>query len=133
MDFWIVRQQKLKIPDLYTKDGIYWYQFGWNWRAFVSFFVAIFPSMPGFVCAVNGDPIAVGWTRLYQLSYFIGITIAGLLYWTLCKFFPPPGLGIQQQLDEVESINGVEIESPASSSVIDMGRKDEVSEKVMQV
>lgn len=89
--------------------------------------------MPGFVCAVNGAPIPVGWTRIYQISYFIGITIAGLLYYGLCYFFPPPGLGIMEKLEDAEPINGVEVGSPASSSVIDVGKKEDVSEKVMQV
>lgn len=132
-DFWLIRTQRLKIPDLYSKNGIYWYTFGLNWRAFVSFFIAIFPSMPGFVCAVNGAPIAVGWTRIYQLSYFVGMTIAGVLYYGLCHYFPPIGLGVEEKLEDGEVINGVVVESPASCSGIDRGKNEAVSEKVMQV
>lgn len=29
-DFWLVRRRKLKIPDLYKRDGIFWYHFGLN-------------------------------------------------------------------------------------------------------
>lgn len=90
--------------------------------------------MPGFVCAVNGAPIAVAWTRIYQLSYFIGITIAGMLYYGLCYFFPPPGLGISEMLEEGTLIDGVEVESAATSSAVDVGgRKEGNSEKVSQV
>ncbi len=44
-DFWAVRRRKLKIPDLYKEDGIFWYNFGLNWKAFLVFFVCIAPSM----------------------------------------------------------------------------------------
>jgi hypothetical protein len=33
----------------------------------------VWPSMPGFVCAINGHPIEEGWTRVYQLLYFVGL------------------------------------------------------------
>jgi NCS1 family nucleobase:cation symporter-1 len=34
VDFWLVRKQKWNIPDLYVPEGIYWFQYGLNWRAF---------------------------------------------------------------------------------------------------
>lgn len=47
-DFWIVRRQHWKIPDLFREDGIYWYTWGLNWRAFLCFFLACIPSMREF-------------------------------------------------------------------------------------
>lgn len=44
-DFWVVRKQQWKIPDLYLQGGIYWYTWGLNWRAFASFWIAAIPSM----------------------------------------------------------------------------------------
>lgn len=134
-DFWIVRRQKLKIPDLYQQDGIYWYTFGFNWRAITAFVIAIFPSLPGFAGAVSGKQlVAVGWTRVYQLSYFVGFAIAALLYFTLSHFFPPPGLGVMQLLDDSDAIDGIEVfdQSPASSSAVDVGKEAAgISEKVI--
>lgn len=44
-DYWLIRKHKLIIPDLYRQDGIYWYNFGLNWKAFLVFFVVVAPSM----------------------------------------------------------------------------------------
>jgi hypothetical protein len=54
----------------------------------------------GFVCAVNGDPIAIGWTRIYQLSYFVGLAISCPGYWLLCRLFPPPALRVMEYMDD---------------------------------
>lgn len=137
-DFWIVRRQALKIPDLYKNGGIYWYHFGLNWRAFASFFFSAAWSMPGFICAVNGAPIAVGWTRIYQLSYFIGLLMASIMYTLLCKVWPPEGLGISESLDDVDSIaesfEGVEVDSPGTyPSAIEVGKTAKVEEKALRV
>lgn len=149
-DFWIVRRQHWKIPDLFREDGVYWYTWGLNWRAFVCFFLGCIPSMrkfstlfslvstfrtqrnplsyhpntrkipherkkklilflltAGFVCTVNGDPIAIGWTRIYQLSYFVGLAISCPGYWLLCRLFPPPALRVMEYMDdEVDSDSG---------------------------
>jgi NCS1 family nucleobase:cation symporter-1 len=43
-DYWLVRQRKLRIPDLYTSGGIFWYNYGLNWKAFAVFFACIAPS-----------------------------------------------------------------------------------------
>jgi cytosine/uracil/thiamine/allantoin permease len=34
VDFWLLRKQRWNIPDLYIPEGIYWFQYGLNWRAF---------------------------------------------------------------------------------------------------
>jgi nucleobase:cation symporter-1, NCS1 family len=53
-DFWIVRKQKLIMPDLYREGGIYWYTYRFNLRAFAAFFIGIIPSMPGWLPLVVG-------------------------------------------------------------------------------
>lgn len=47
-DYWVIRQRKIKIPDLYKSDGIFWFNFGLNWKAFLVFFVCIAPSIREF-------------------------------------------------------------------------------------
>jgi NCS1 family nucleobase:cation symporter-1 len=46
-DYFIVRQKKWKIPDLYVgnNSSIYWFSHGWNFRALAAFVIAITPSM----------------------------------------------------------------------------------------
>ncbi|KAH8890333.1 NCS1 family nucleobase:cation symporter-1 [Thozetella sp. PMI_491] len=105
-DFWIIRKRKLIMADLYKEGGIYWYSHGWNWRAFAAFFIAIAPSMPGLVATVGGYTLSNGWFRIYYLAYFVGMAIGFVLYLIICHFFPPEGLGIQEDLDAGDVIEG---------------------------
>jgi Permease for cytosine/purines, uracil, thiamine, allantoin len=36
-DYYLVRKAKLNVGELYNPNGLYRYDHGWNWRAFVSF------------------------------------------------------------------------------------------------
>lgn len=134
-DFWIVRGQKLKIPDLYKQDGVYWYHGGLNWRAFVTFFFVCAWSMPGFVAAVGGYSLPVGWTRVYQLSYFIGLFASAPIYVTICRFFPPLGLGVMENMDdEVDYSEGVNPERSANGATVEeVNKAVNVSEKPVVV
>jgi nucleobase:cation symporter-1, NCS1 family len=101
VDFFLVRHQKWKIPDLYQPHGIYWFWNGLNWRAFVAYFLAMWPALPGFVNAVSthGANVNEVWIRFYQLSFFFGYVVAATLYYAFNRFFPPPGLGEQVDFD----------------------------------
>jgi len=50
-DYWIIRQRRYKMDDIYRGDAesIYWYTYGVNWRAFVAFIVALAPVLPGYI------------------------------------------------------------------------------------
>lgn len=54
-DYYVIKQRKLNIHELYKAHGIYWYTNGFNWRAFVAFFAAVAPLMPGFAKSIAGD------------------------------------------------------------------------------
>ncbi|HWS85183.1 MAG TPA: cytosine permease [Ktedonobacteraceae bacterium] len=42
-DYYLVRKAKLNVGELYNPNGLYRYNRGWNWRAYVAFlFVAMF-------------------------------------------------------------------------------------------
>lgn len=110
-DYWIVRRQKLKIPDLYKQDGIFWFNGGVNWRGYVTFVVSVLPSMPGFVSAINGQSYGEGWRRIYQLCYFVGMGLAVIIFFLLNVIAPPPGLRVMEYMEEEESHPVVEGES----------------------
>jgi len=46
-DYTLVRRRKYKVPDLYVgnKTSIYWYQFGFHWRSFLTWFLLIWMSL----------------------------------------------------------------------------------------
>jgi hypothetical protein len=74
-------------------------------------------SIPaGFVTQINGAPIAEGWTRLFQINFFWGYILAGGLYFTISKIFPPVGLGIAETMDD-GIIEGVARSDDSSSMV----------------
>ncbi|RDW57166.1 hypothetical protein BP6252_13814 [Coleophoma cylindrospora] len=97
-DYWIIRRRKWKIPDLYKKDGIYWFWHGINWRAIVTWVIAVVPAFPGFVGSMQGRTTGVDY-RIYQISFFVGYPIAVVTYIIINKIFPPEGLGIEEDLE----------------------------------
>lgn len=47
-DFYLVKNRKLDIHELYKDHGIYHYTYGINWRAFTAFGAGFVPLIPGF-------------------------------------------------------------------------------------
>lgn len=120
VDYWIIRQRRWKIPDLFMGRGsIYWYTGGWNFRTVGALGMGMWPSMPGLVWDITGTHGGSSWIRVFQINYFVGMPISVATYLLLCWAFPPKGRGIQENLDEQDGmvIEGVEVvgeKSPTS-------------------
>jgi NCS1 family nucleobase:cation symporter-1 len=54
-DYYIIKKQKLNVQELYKDNGIYWYDYGFNWRAFAAFFCGFIPVLPGFAKSVTNS------------------------------------------------------------------------------
>jgi nucleobase:cation symporter-1, NCS1 family len=52
-DYYLIKKQKLNIHELYRDRGIYWYDHGFNWRAFLAFAIGFGPCMPGFAKSIQ--------------------------------------------------------------------------------
>lgn len=89
-DYFVVHSTIIKLTDLYGgEESIYWFYGGWNWRAVVAWPAGVWFLMPGLVQrAVDADAIWPGWTRLYQLSWFLGCLVSGGVYLALDYFWP---------------------------------------------
>ncbi|KJZ73336.1 hypothetical protein HIM_07340 [Hirsutella minnesotensis 3608] len=102
-DYHFVRRRKLNIGDLYVGDAssIYWYHHGFHYRALVAFILGVWPLLPGLVGTVDGitDASFVGWIRLYNLAYLVGIAISFSVFWLLCTVFPLPCPGEERTFD----------------------------------
>ncbi|UQC90027.1 NCS1 nucleoside transporter [Colletotrichum lupini] len=101
-DYFVVRRQKIEISQLYTgsKEGAYWYTYGFNWRAFVAWVVCFVPAMPGMIAAVNPNvKINDGLYKYYLGNYIFGFLEAGALYALLTFVFKPQRLGCQDDFD----------------------------------
>lgn len=79
-DYWVVRKRKLNVEDLYLLDGTYRYQNGFSLVAIGALFLAILPSLPGFLAQfdlVEPGTFLIYW---YDLSWFAGFLLAFVLY-----------------------------------------------------
>lgn len=54
-DYWILRGRRIDLAALYVQGerSVYWYRWGFNWRAVLAFSLALVPNLPGFALKVN--------------------------------------------------------------------------------
>lgn len=90
-DFYLVRKKKLDIRAMYDPNGRYRYTGGWNWRAWLTFFTAVGPILPGFAQSINPKlDISDGAKHIYTFSWMWGITVCTILYYVICTYISPP-------------------------------------------
>ena len=77
-DYWIVRQTRLALPDLYRNRGLYK---GWNWRAVVATVSGCFFAWIGLIISELRP--------LYDYGWFVGFGVAFFVHWGLMKAIPP--------------------------------------------
>jgi NCS1 family nucleobase:cation symporter-1 len=78
VDYWLIRQRALDVPDLYRVNGRY---AGVNWIAMGALVIGVAPNVPGFLRSVKvlgGGPD--GWDAIYPYAWFIGFTLAAVPY-----------------------------------------------------
>ncbi|TKA23019.1 hypothetical protein B0A50_07237 [Salinomyces thailandicus] len=64
-----------------TPKSLYWYTKSLNWRAAIAWPMGFWFLLPGLAQrATDPDAFWTGWTRLYDLSWFLGAIVAGLTY-----------------------------------------------------
>ncbi len=86
-DYFLIRNKRLELAELFKTDGIYSYGDGFNWRAIFALAVAIAPVVPGFIRAATtaggqvSDPNI--FDTLYIYAWFVTFGIAFLLYYAL--------------------------------------------------
>src|SRR5688572_19828503 len=89
-DYWILRGQRLSLPDLFKTQGIYSYSNGINWLAMIALLLAVAPVVPGFVRAAStpGGQIAQpNWfDTLYTYAWFVTFLLGFGIYYVLMKF-----------------------------------------------
>lgn len=124
-DYLVVRKRKLKVQDLYIGDSrsIYWYQFGFHWRAAAAWVLGTWPTFPGFVMVLR-DPITTSrWADLFKIAFlvgeyptsgfdlfltsqYIGLSISFVSFVVICKISPPPHLseGLDYLVSDYEAL-----------------------------
>lgn len=90
-DYYWVRRGYLQIKDLYSgkKNGPYYYTWGFHWRGYAAYIAGILINVVGFAGAI-GREVPIGARRIYDLNFFAGFIVAGLVYKGLCMISPIP-------------------------------------------
>lgn len=119
-DYFFVRKQKYRMPDLYQNDesSIYNYKWGINWRGMFSIAVGSLPTLPGLICSGGGYPMPSGYEKLYNLTYLFGIVTTMVVHYLINLVFPPAGLGEEAPYtDKVyDEYEGIELDVSGDSS-----------------
>ncbi|HKG91014.1 MAG TPA: NCS1 family nucleobase:cation symporter-1 [Gemmatimonadaceae bacterium] len=88
-DYWVVRRQRLSLPDLFREHGIYEYRNGVNGRAILALVLSVLPVIPGFVRAVStpGGQVADPgfFDRIYTYAWFVTFALSFALYLALMR------------------------------------------------
>jgi nucleobase:cation symporter-1, NCS1 family len=83
-DYWVIRRQKLSVPDLFRLEGHYTYHRGYNPRALLALVLAIAPVLPGFIRAatVPGGQVASPGLldQLYTFAWFVTFALGFALH-----------------------------------------------------
>ncbi|KAF2843294.1 hypothetical protein M501DRAFT_925827 [Patellaria atrata CBS 101060] len=96
-DYYIIKRRKLNIHELYRDHGIYWYSYGFNWRAYASFIIGFAPLMPGFSKSIDNDlNVGDAWT-IYTFAWIFGFTLAFLTYYVIATYISPLGEAIIEE------------------------------------
>lgn len=103
--YFFVVHQKVKLSDLFTtsREGIYYYWYGFNWRAFVAWVIGFAPQLPGFINAVNPSiKVPQACVHMFQICFKLGFAISFFVYYLINRFFPPRGAG---EFDAIDYFN----------------------------
>ncbi|CZT44695.1 related to uracil permease [Rhynchosporium secalis] len=134
-DYFLIRQRKVKLSDMYSPSpsGIYYFWKGVNPRAFVAWCVGWAPQLPGFIANVNPDvDVPDVCMKMFYLAFPLGLVISATVYYLLCRFALPRGIGEIDNVDYFGTFNAEEAArlgiSPISQleGIDDRGEKDDV-------
>ncbi|OQV10362.1 hypothetical protein CLAIMM_14376 [Cladophialophora immunda] len=132
--FWVRRGYGINISHLFKPHGIYWYQYGCNWRAFVAWFVAIAPLFPGMLYSMGVPVHNRGILNMYSWNYVLVVVFSGLVYFICTTLSPIPVRPADGEEDygKLYLVDGLE---PASESRTPTeyteGRDIEKNEKIV--
>ncbi|KAM0696041.1 hypothetical protein Q7P36_004524 [Cladosporium allicinum] len=125
VDYFLVRRGLgINIAHLFkTRSSIYWYTYGVNWRAFVAWFVALGPLLPGMIDSMGGKVPNVSILNMYSWNYVLVVAFSGSLYWALEAMWP-----IAVRSDDTDGsgelylIEGYEPQGGMVAEVVEQGR-----------
>ncbi|KAH7077933.1 permease for cytosine/purines, uracil, thiamine, allantoin-domain-containing protein [Paraphoma chrysanthemicola] len=89
-DYYLIKKRKLDVDQLYTDRGIYWYNGGWNWRAYASFVIGFAPLLPGFAKSIDHSLNVGGAWKIYSFAWIFGFFTSVLVHYIICTYISVP-------------------------------------------
>jgi NCS1 family nucleobase:cation symporter-1 len=86
VDYFVLRDRKLDLNDLYRRGGVYEYSRGVNWKAMIALALGIAPNFPGFLGAIGVMHASPTATAVYDWAWFVGLGVAAGVYYVLMSF-----------------------------------------------
>jgi NCS1 family nucleobase:cation symporter-1 len=84
-DYFVLRGCRLEVPELYSREGRYWYSGGVNPKAMIALVLGILPVIPGFLGTVGLASVAPFWITMYHYAWFISFGISFAVYGALSR------------------------------------------------
>jgi len=85
-DYFLLRGTRLKLDDLFSHDGIYGANNGWNRAGMIALVAGILPSLPGFLHAAGFmSAVPPVFDTIYGYAWFVGFGVAAIVYLLLAK------------------------------------------------
>lgn len=123
-DYYFVRKGYLEVRELYSarKHSPYYYAYGFSWRGFTAYISGILINIVGFAGAV-GATVPIGAQYIYNVNYFAGFIVSGVIYYTLCRLFPIPATSdtwneVDVDVDHLTVADGQEVGTDEESRSI---------------
>jgi hypothetical protein len=69
--------------------------------------------------------------KIYQITYIFGVTLGSILYFGINKIFPPPGLGVNEEFEDMVVMNGFAPSDSTSQSRVETQIKAQISSDVV--
>ncbi|KAF2658052.1 hypothetical protein K491DRAFT_703009 [Lophiostoma macrostomum CBS 122681] len=90
---YVLRRGNIDVSSLYTANQDYWYQKGWNWKAYVAYVMAVWPVVPGLAHQFNtSHSMSAGWTNLYKIGWLFATSMGAFAYVGLSYAFKDPAM-----------------------------------------
>jgi len=87
-DYYFIRKQQLNVDELYSHNGRYYFNSGFNRAAIIALVLGILPNIPGFLLQVkliSAEAFPVWISELYHYAWFVGFGVSVVLYYWLMK------------------------------------------------
>lgn len=86
VDYYLIRRTELDRQALFSHSGVYGYRGGWNPAAVAALILGVLPNLPGFLAAAGfTDAASSFFTAVYTYAWFVGLAVAGGVYWLWMK------------------------------------------------